>query len=130
MKVLVCGGRDFADYAFLAETLTGLQGRLGEIELVIHGAARGADSLAQKWADEVGICCMQFPANWKRDGKMAGPIRNEKMLVEGKPDMVVAFPGGRGTADCTRRAADFEIPVFKAVPGGTSCQSISTKSES
>lgn len=45
------------------------------------------------------------------NGKAAGPIRNQRMLDEGKPDLVVAFPGGRGTADMVRRAKAAGVPV-------------------
>ena len=112
MRVLICGGRDYNDATLLAATLENLNAER-EIELVVHGAARGADTLAQRWADMFGVCCLQFPANWKRDGKAAGPIRNQLMLTEGKPDMVVAFPGGRGTADMVRRAREAGIPVHE-----------------
>jgi hypothetical protein len=47
---------------------------------------------------------IEFPANWKVYGRAAGPIRNMKMLLEGKPDLVVAFPGGIGTADMVKKA--------------------------
>jgi len=114
LKVLVCGGRDFTDYRAVAFALNRLSAERGPIELIVHGAAKGADSLAQLYADTAGICCKRYPANWKRDGRMAGPIRNEQMLVTEKPDVVVAFPGGRGTADCVRRAKDFGIEVLSA----------------
>jgi hypothetical protein len=93
MRVLVCGGRDFDDYALVEQEL----GKLN-ISCLIHGAARGADSLGAKYAALHGIPVQAFPADWKRYGRGAGPIRNAQMLREGKPDVVVAFLGGRGTA--------------------------------
>lgn len=57
-----------------------------------------------------------FPADWHRDGKAAGPIRNRRMLLEGMPDLVVAFPGGRGTADMVRRARAAGIEVVEPFP--------------
>lgn len=103
MKILVCGGRDFSDAEMMASALARVTaGKV--ITEVIHGAARGADSLAGSWAKERGIPVRVFPANWKRDGKAAGPIRNALMLTEGKPDMVIAFPGGKGTADMVRKS--------------------------
>lgn len=65
--------------------------------VVIHGAASGADttaaSCAVDWAMEagVGLVVEPYPADWARDGRAAGPIRNERMLREGKPDMGLAF---------------------------------------
>jgi hypothetical protein len=70
------------------------------IACVIHGGANGADYIAGRWAQDTGgIPVEEFPADWNRHGNSAGPIRNQEMLDKGKPDLVVAFPGGRGTAD-------------------------------
>jgi len=52
-------------------------------------------------------------ANWAELGRKAGPIRNQQMLDEGKPNLVVAFPGGRGTADIVRRARAAGIEVVE-----------------
>ena len=56
--------------------------------------------------------CLAFPAEWKKHGKAAGPIRNRKMLQDGKPDLVLAFPGGRGTANMVELATDAGIRVM------------------
>ena len=56
---------------------------------------------------------MEYPAPWKRFGPSAGGIRNQQMLDEGKPDLVVAFPGGKGTADMVRRAENAGVKVIK-----------------
>jgi hypothetical protein len=103
MRLLVCGGRDFSDTAYAYATLDRLHKTYG-IGVVIEGDARGADRIAGYWARRKGIDNLKFPADWKTHGLGAGPIRNAKMLAEGKPDMVLAFPGGRGTADMVRRA--------------------------
>lgn len=110
MRLLICGGRDYSDRAALFATLDAYHATK-PIELLIHGAARGADMLAQDWADRRGVCCLQFPAKWDRDGKAAGPIRNQKMLYEGKPTFIIAFPGGRGTADMVKRAKAAGVAV-------------------
>ena len=96
MKVLVCGGRDFADMDFVFTTLDSAHKRT-PFDLLIHGAAKGADSLAGAWALSRGIHTAAVPALWDAHGKAAGPKRNEAMLLL-KPDVVIAFPGGRGTA--------------------------------
>lgn len=98
MRVLVCGGREFSDALMLGEHLDAFH-RSNPITVIIHGDARGADTLAAQWARAHGIEVVAFPANWNLHGKSAGPIRNRQMLDEGKPDMVVAFPGGAGTAN-------------------------------
>lgn len=81
--------------------------------LVIHGGAAGADSLAGAVAAEMHIPTIVFPADWRAHGKSAGPKRNQQMLVEGRPDAVLAFPGGRGTADMVNRAKTAKIRVVE-----------------
>jgi len=95
MRVLVCGGRTYSDRDKVNETLDNL---LPDIDILIHGGAQGADSLAREWAKERLISSVAYMADWKNLGRAAGPRRNELMLREGKPDVVIAFPGGRGTA--------------------------------
>jgi len=75
------------------------------------GMARGADMLAWQWAHDFGIPTCEFPADWDRHRRSAGTIRNEQMLREGKPDLVIAFPGGRGTAHMVRIAKAAGVPV-------------------
>jgi hypothetical protein len=94
LKILVCGGRDFSDYSLVREVLGRFE---GPVELA-HGGARGADSLAGAYAISCGWTVRSFPADWAKHGKSAGPIRNAQMLREFTPDLVVAFPGGKGTA--------------------------------
>jgi len=57
--------------------------------------------------------CEHSPAEWDKFGRRAGPLRNEQMLREGKPDVVVAFPGGRGTAHMVRIAKEAGIDVLE-----------------
>lgn len=104
MKVLVCGSRDWMDKAAVKEALDLELDTLkpGDILTVIEGGARGADFFAGEWAEEhfeVGVEWKRFPADWNKYGKRAGYIRNQQMLDEGKPDLVVAFWDGqsRGT---------------------------------
>lgn len=112
MRVLVCGGRDFEDETAVNNFLFRLDDERN-ITSIIHGGANGADSLAGETAVRLRVPCQVFRANWKRDGKAAGPIRNQRMLDEGKPDLVVAFPGGRGTADMIRRARAAGVEVME-----------------
>jgi hypothetical protein len=70
--------------------------------VLIHGNARGADRIADAWASCRGIPCEPYEVpqgEWDEIGKKAGPLRNQRMHEEGKPDLVVAFPGGGGTKD-------------------------------
>lgn len=108
---MVCGGRDYADRDTVFRVLDWMHAEK-EIAVVIHGAASGADTLADAWAKARGIETMPFDAQWKKHGKSAGPIRNRQMIVSGKPDAVVAFPGGRGTANMIDQARNAGISVW------------------
>ena len=105
MRIIVTGGRDYADAKKLFAVLDSIRPTL-----VMHGAYRGADTLADDWAKSRGVKCKPFPADWTAHKKQAGPIRNSRMIAEGA-DLVVAFPGGTGTADCVckARAAGIEV---------------------
>lgn len=106
MRVLVTGGREYQNQALVWKTLDGL----GVTE-ILHGGARGADHLAGEWAKARGVDATQYLPDWRSFGPAAGPMRNERMIQEGRPDLVVAFPGGDGTADCLRRAHAAGIAV-------------------
>lgn len=132
MRVLVCGGRDFGkspmlsppgperiraqeqyakDKALLWDELDNVGASGGRISEIIQGGAKGADALAHLWALEREVRSVTFNADWKRLGKKAGPLRNQRMLDEGEPDLVLAAPGGRGTADMVRRAMEAGVIV-------------------
>lgn len=115
MRVLVCGGRDYADakrlFAVMDEIMVDAWNTLDPEFVIIHGNAQGADYLADAWAARRNIERLIFPADWAGRGKAAGPERNARMLAEGRPGLVVAFPGGRGTADMVRRARAAGVKV-------------------
>ena len=108
LKVLVCRGRYFLDYASLSSELDQLNAKP---DLVIQGGAMVAERLARGWAKQNGISSHGKPDFWYTYGRQAGPIRNSEMLWL-CPDIGVAFPGGRGTADIVRRCLDAGIPVL------------------
>lgn len=114
MRVLVCGGRHFDDALTLGSWLGGIHKNHGPITLLIEGGAPGADFMARKFAEWQGIPVQTFEAEWDRHGRKAGPLRNRRMIVEGKPDLVVAFEGGKGTADMVRQAEGAGIRIFRA----------------
>jgi SLOG family YspA-like protein len=110
MKVLVCGGRNFRSPAQVFRALDRLHQEKPITELM-QGGATGADQFAMEWAaTKPEIKRYVCHADWETHGRAAGPIRNEKMLTW-KPDLVVAFPGGDGTADMVRRAEAAGVPV-------------------
>jgi hypothetical protein len=112
MKFIVCGGRDYKDTEDVFWALDALHAKVG-ITLIIEGGALGTDRLGRAWAIDRGIPYKTYEADWKTYGKRAGPFRNLAMLTEGKPDGVVAFPGGRGTADMVNQATKAGIKVWK-----------------
>ena len=117
MKILVCGGRDLFDYIWFDHQLSIIYSSLCEGEdpdkvVVIQGEAKGADMLAKGWAKSLNFEIESYPADWRKYGHTAGPIRNQQMLDEGNPDFVVAFPGGNGTKDMVNRANKAGIEVI------------------
>lgn len=118
MRVLVCGGRDYPADAVWHYLEHYAPAELGErVTVLIHGGATGADQAAAEWGERSradGVKVVAFPANWRKYGKRAGPLRNQRMLVEGKPDAVIAFAGGRGTADMVARAEAAGVRVIRA----------------
>lgn len=105
LRVLVCGSRHFADQERVASAMAAMVDVLHGQLAVIAGGARGADALAAAAARRLGVAVTEYRADWATHGKAAGPIRNQQMLVEGAPQLVVAFDArGRGTADMVARA--------------------------
>ncbi len=118
-RVLVCGSRDFTDRGLVDAKLDEVRERLGGIPMrVISGAARGADRMAAEWAARNGVPCDEYPADWDRYGRSAGYRRNEQMLTEGQPQLVVAFPQGesRGTRMMMQIASQARVAVEEVDP--------------
>jgi hypothetical protein len=115
-KVLITGSRDFEDGQTVLDAITAEQ-EDGQRLIVIHGAARGADTLANTVGNYLsGVLVASVPADWEHDGYAAGPIRNAAML-EFTPDVVLAFyqqgAANRGTQNCVDAATRLGIPVKK-----------------
>jgi hypothetical protein len=110
MRVLVTGGRGFQDFAAVCRALDALNPRP---TYILEGGAPGADELANEWARLRAVPVETFLADWTMHGNAAGPLRNARMLAEGKPDLVVAFFGRAGTLDMVKRAERAGVPVIK-----------------
>lgn len=104
MRVIICGDRSWYDYAFIFRWVEQLLLNHQEIHhvlkdypdgfpplVIIEGEARGVDMMARVAAEYLGIEVQRFPADWKKYGRKAGPIRNQAMIDEGKPDFIMAF---------------------------------------
>jgi hypothetical protein len=111
--VLVCGGRDFNDWEAMNEALCY---HASDADKIIHGGAQGADNLSGQWAKAAGIPCRVFKADWMKYKKAAGPIRNQRMIDEGKPNLVIAFQGGKGTRDMLNRARKALVTIIQITP--------------
>lgn len=110
IRVLVCGGSDYMDRELLFSSLDFLLKKNPNI-MIVHGVARGADRIAGEWAKARGVPVEEFPADWKKDGVAAGPIRNQRMMDSGI-DFAVVFPGGNGTRDMVRRLLKSKVKVW------------------
>ena len=86
MRLLICGDRNWKD-----KELIHMYVKHYNPSIIIEGEAKGADSLAREVGESLGILVEKYPADWTTHGKKAGPIRNNQMLKEGKPDMVIGF---------------------------------------
>ena len=85
-RILVCGSREWADYDCISDTLYEHQPMV-----LAHGAARGADRLAGQWAAKNNVPVKEYPANWDGEGRGAGFARNQRMLDQFQPHLVIAF---------------------------------------
>ncbi|MDE0401681.1 MAG: UvrD-helicase domain-containing protein [Candidatus Poribacteria bacterium] len=112
-RVAVTGGRDFRNRKVVYDALDTLHDR-DPITALYHGGAMGADSLASEWAKSRGVPQTSVLPQWHRYGKAAGPIRNREILERYQPDTLLAFRGGRGTANMVRQARKRGIEVLGA----------------
>jgi hypothetical protein len=109
-RVIVFGGRDYTDKAFVYWALQTLakQGAF----FVIEGGAAGPDTFAKEWALDSGYPYAEVPAHWDTYRKKAGPVRNDWM-TRLYPTYGVGFPGNNGTADMANRLHDLKVPVWR-----------------
>ena len=113
-RILICGDRNWTNGEAILNFLRRFETYKSVV--VIDGTARGADTLAYEAAKKLGFETERYMANWATHGKAAGPIRNRQMLVEGKPQLVVAFhsdiENSKGTKNMVQQAVKADIPVF------------------
>lgn len=94
MKVIIAGSRDFNDYNLLCEKCDAILSTQKDVEIVC-GMARGADLLGKQYAESRGYPVKEFPAEWEKLGKIAGPIRNIQM--RDYADALICFWDGVST---------------------------------
>ncbi|MGL4285854.1 MAG: DUF2493 domain-containing protein [Phreatobacter sp.] len=113
MRLLICGGRHYDDAAAICRELDRLHG--GQpIDVLIHGGLVAIGTVAEAWARQHNVHVIRYPPNWTLLGTKAEARRNAFMLADSRPDFLLAFPGGRDTADLVRMARAAELPVWLA----------------
>ena len=108
--VIVSGSRDWVDSKFVISKLEDACCT----RVIQGGCPTGVDKIARDWAREKGIRCDTYIANWNRDGKAAGPIRNRRMLYDNKDNPAVTFIAFRlnkspGTTSAIKIAKELKI---------------------
>lgn len=103
ISVAVVGCRDFHNYGLLKAELDRILSDQKVTEIV-SGGARGADTLAKRYARERNIPLYVFSPKWHLYGKGAGLERNTDIVR--RSNLVVAFWDGKskGTGDTVRKA--------------------------
>lgn len=98
-RIIIAGGRDFSDYELLKRKVLFYTKEVNKDNLIVivSGKAKGADSLGEKLAKEIGWKVLEYPADWDTNGKSAGYIRNVEMAKSA--DALIGFWDGksRGT---------------------------------
>jgi hypothetical protein len=116
MRTIIAGSRSITGLRQVKEAVDKSEFIITE---VISGGARGVDRLGEEYARQAGIDLVIFPANWTKNGKAAGHIRNERMAQyaiedKGRPGGLIAVWDGmsRGTQSMIRYANDLGLKVF------------------
>lgn len=119
VTVLVCGSRDYSNRVEIAGAMQEVFNRFGGFVQVVHGDCSGADAIAANEAKAMGFRVVPVPAQWSKYGRAAGPKRNEMMLRQFGPELVLAFSSKpyltRGTADMVRRARAAGVEVVEHI---------------
>lgn len=110
-RIAVTGGRAYANMRHVKTVFDRLA--CNRSDTLIEGGATGADRLCRLEAIRRGMRVETHRADWRHDGRAAGPLRNRRMIAT-RPDMLIAFPGGKGTRDCVLAARQAGIPVIDA----------------
>ena len=116
-RIIIAGGRDFSDYDKLKDHVDecineALTEHRGSEIIIVSGKAKGADSLGERYAKEKGYKIAEYPADWKKNGRAAGPIRNKQMAENA--DALIAFWDGKssGTKNMIDQAHKHYLHVY------------------
>ena len=106
-RLIIAGGRDVAMTQAQWDHLTGLSDLVDE---VVSGGATGIDTEGERWAEDNGIPCRKFRADWGRLGKQAGMVRNGQMAAYA--NALAIFDGGTGSADMLMKAIEASLWIW------------------
>ncbi|WP_248796318.1 DUF2493 domain-containing protein [Pseudomonas sp. MWU13-2105] len=110
MRVLICAGRYYLDTAMCRKVLEAYH-RYRAISVLIHGGNQFLGSEIEDWARENGAHLVRYPSNWQLFGKQAERRRNQFMLMDSDPELVIAFPGGSDTEELVAQAKAMNIEI-------------------
>ena len=109
MKVIIAGSRNLENYLLVAQAMQ----RCGyNVTEVVSGCATGVDTLGERWARTNNIPVKEMPANWNRDGKAAGPIRNREMAKYADAAVIVWDGKSAGTRNMIDEMIRHKKPYF------------------
>ncbi len=117
MRLLVCGGRHFLDAKAVVCELDEIHAAR-PIAVVIHGGLPVIGGAAEKWARKNKTSIVRYPANWLL-GKGAELTRNRFMLLDSRPDLLLAFPGHKNLGALVGMARTLSIPVVSSLQSGS-----------
>jgi hypothetical protein len=115
-RIAVTGGRNYDNKLVVFNTLDDYVSNIKDTILLMHGGCTGADQLAKEWARLRGIHNAEVEALFNYYGPIGGPKRN-KMIIDMAPNILIAFPGGKGTANMLKQAQDQGIVTINVTPG-------------
>lgn len=109
MKTIIAGSRDIQNYVVVSALIA----KSGfKISKVVCGTYWGVDLLGKRWAEENGIPVKEFPADWEKYGKSAGPRRNHAM-ARYADGLILIHHGTTGSLDMLSKAERFGLKIFE-----------------
>lgn len=106
--MIIAGTRTVTDPAIVIAAISSAPFQVTEI---VSGCARGVDTIALWLAQQWGVPCRMFPAQWSL-GNKAGPLRNQQMADYAEALIAIWDGVSRGTADMISRAQVKGMQVY------------------
>lgn len=116
MKLIIAGGRDFSSlnsFGFIDYCIT--RSPFRGIKEIVSGCAEGIDAEGEHWASHRMVRVKKFPADWKKHGKKAGPLRNKKMAEYADALLLIWDGESKGSSSMRKEAKKAGIPIFEVI---------------